>query len=133
MKKGIILEISGALLILLFVYTALNKLLQKEVFIAAMEQSVWLRPYAKSLALILPLTELLIAGLLLIPSFKKKGFWLSFGFLAIVTVYLGWMLLFSPELPCNCGGVLEELSWRQHIVFNLFFIGLSTIGMRLQS
>lgn len=133
MKKGIILEISGTLLILLFVYTALNKLLQQEVFIAAMEQSAWLRPYAKSLALILPLTELLIAGILLIPALKKTGFWLSFVFLTTVTVYLGWMLLFSPDLPCNCGGVLERLSWGQHLVFNLFFIGLSTIGIRLQS
>lgn len=133
MKKGIILEISGALLILLFVYTALSKLLHPEVFIAAMEQYVWLRPYAKTIAFLLPLSELLIAGLLLIPSMKKIGCWLSLAFLITVTVYLSWMLLFSPDLPCNCGGVLENLSWRQHVVFNLFFIGLSTIGIRLQS
>ncbi|WP_290794972.1 MauE/DoxX family redox-associated membrane protein [Flavihumibacter sp. UBA7668] len=133
MKKGIILEISGALLVLLFVYTALSKLLHQEVFIAAMEQAVWLRPYAKTIAFLLPLSELLIAGLLLIPAIKRSGFWLSFVFLVTVTVYLGWMLLFSPDLPCNCGGVLENLSWRQHVVFNLFFIGLSIIGIRLQS
>jgi hypothetical protein len=41
------------------------------------------------------------------------------------------MILFAEHLPCNCGGVLQKMNWRQHLIFNLFFICLSLIGIRL--
>jgi len=34
-------------------------------------------------------------------------------------------------LPCHCGGAIENLSWGQHIWFNLAFIAIAIVGLRL--
>jgi hypothetical protein len=50
--------------------------------------------------------------------------------MTVFTLYLGYMLLFTPNRPCVCGGVIKTMSWDQHIVFNCFFILLSLIAIR---
>jgi hypothetical protein len=37
------------------------------------------------------------------------------------------MFLLSPYLPCSCGGLIEALSWRQHIFFNLAVMAISLL------
>ncbi|MFX9224384.1 MauE/DoxX family redox-associated membrane protein, partial [Acinetobacter baumannii] len=48
------------------------------------------------------------------------------------TSYISYMVLFIPNLTCSCGGVIKEMSWRQHLGFNLFFIIISIVGILLQ-
>ena len=31
------------------------------------------------------------------------------------------MFLFTPELSCSCGGVIKQMNWTQHLIFNIFF------------
>jgi hypothetical protein len=40
------------------------------------------------------------------------------------------MLLFTPKLPCSCGGVLKNLSWKEHLMFNFCFTAIAFIGWR---
>jgi hypothetical protein len=42
------------------------------------------------------------------------------------------MLAFDTSLPCSCGGIIAKLSWKEHVVFNLFFIANSVAGIKLQ-
>jgi hypothetical protein len=35
-------------------------------------------------------------------------------------------------IPCSCGGIIKRLTWRQHLVLNLFFVGLAIAGIILQ-
>jgi hypothetical protein len=42
------------------------------------------------------------------------------------------MVLTSANLPCSCGGVIQQLSWKQHIVFNISFIVLGIAGIYFQ-
>jgi hypothetical protein len=42
------------------------------------------------------------------------------------------MVSFDKNLPCSCGGIISKLSWKQHILFNLFFIMLSITGIKVQ-
>jgi len=51
--------------------------------------------------------------------------------MAILTVYLALMLGTEKHLPCSCGGAIESLTWRQHILFNLFFLALAGLGSKL--
>jgi len=39
------------------------------------------------------------------------------------------MVITDDNLPCSCGGVIQQLSWTQHIVFNLIFIAAGGIGI----
>lgn len=128
-KAMVALEIISALLILLLLYTALSKLSDHETFLFVLKKSPLLYPFAGFIAIALPIAELLVALLLFIPRTRSTGLWASFFLITLFTVYLIYMVAISPDLPCSCGGAVGSLSWRQHIVFNLFFIAISLCGM----
>ena len=121
------------LFILLFVYAGLSKLLDLGIFQSQIAQSAMLAPYAKALAWLVPIVELLLAVLLFISHTRVWGLLgsavLMFGF--TVYVYLIWT--YSPSLPCSCGGLLEAMDWEAHLYFNLGFTLLGTWAWYLES
>jgi len=121
----------SSFLIVLFVYTSLNKIIDHNLFKTVLQSAPLLHNVAGVIAGILPVIELVIALLLFIPVTRLKGFCLSFFLLLLFTVYLVYMVVTTPNLPCNCGGVLKNLTWRQHIFFNLFFMLVSLAGIFL--
>jgi len=121
----------SSLLILLFVYTAVSKLLELDVFRYVLSQSPLISRYASPLAAGLPVAELLVAGLLLLPRTRRAGLWGALGLMVLFTLYIGYMLLTASHLPCSCGGVLQDLSWQGHFFFNLVFTGLALSGLLL--
>ncbi|WP_301927813.1 MauE/DoxX family redox-associated membrane protein [Ferruginibacter sp.] len=122
--------ISAALLLLLL-YAAISKLADHAGFISLLGRSPLLHPFAGIFAWLLPGTELAIAVLLFFTHTRLTGLYATLLLLSSFTVYLVYVLLFSSDVPCSCGGVLKQLSWPQHIVFNMFFILLSVIGIVL--
>lgn len=122
--------ISAALLLLLL-YAAFSKLADHTAFTFLLSRSPLLHPFAGTLAWLLPAIELAIAVLLFFTVTRLTGLYAALLLLSSFTVYLGYVLLFSSDVPCSCGGVLKQLSWPQHIVFNGFFILLSVIGIVL--
>jgi hypothetical protein len=52
--------------------------------------------------------------------------------MVLFTGYIIALLTFSDKLPCSCGGVIELMSWSQHIIFNSLFIALAAVGVVLQ-
>ncbi len=131
MKKNTIVEIIAALLILLFVYTGVSKFLTIDRFIHVLGESPLIGKVSSLIAWVLPITELFIAGLLFIPRTRSIGLYSSFILMLIFTIYLGYMLAFTPNLPCSCGGVLQQMSWPQHFIFNIFFTMLALSGIWL--
>lgn len=130
-KAIILADIISGILLLLFLYTSLSKLTDYETFKNVLSASPLLKPAARMVAWLLPVTELVIVVLLFIPAVRLKGLYASFILILLFTLYLIYMISFTPNLPCNCGGVLKLLSWKQHIFFNLFFILLSLTGILL--
>ena len=78
-----------------------------------------------------PLTELAVAGLLFFVSTRGLGLKASFVLMILFTLYIGYMLVFTPHLPCSCGGVIKQLSWKEHLVFNIALTGLAALGIVL--
>ena len=130
MKKWIPDIICG-LLILLFTYAAISKLTDRPHFQAVLSQMLLIKRFAGFISFALPVTELVVCALLFTPHTRLLGLYASFGLLISFTVFIGYMILFVPNLLCNCGGVLEQMSWRQHLVFNLIFIALSATAIKL--
>lgn len=124
-------DIISGILLLLFLYTSLSKLADYEVFKNVLSASPLLKSLDGVVAWLLPVTELVVVVLLFIPSKRLKGLYASFVLISLFTLYLIYMITFTPHLPCNCGGVLKLLTWPQHIFFNLFFILLSLFGILL--
>ena len=124
-------ELISSLLILLFVYTACSKLMTLDTFQLVMSKSPMIGEHSTWLSYTVPITELIIASLLLIPYTRKLGLYLSTILMALFTFYIGYMLATVSDLPCSCGGVLKYMSWKQHLVFNIFFTALSFTGIKL--
>ena len=133
MKKNEIINyitiVTCYLLVFLFTYTGVSKLIDHEVFEAAILRSPIIRQQAPIISWLIPVIELLIAVMLLLQQYRKAGLLLSLLLLIIFTAYIGYMILFIPNLPCSCGGVLKELSWGNHLLFNSFFILLILISL----
>lgn len=122
-------EILSALLILIWVYAAISKLSAFEKFTLVLKSSPLISSHAHFFAISLPAIELLTALLLFIPKYRLWGFAASLILMLLLTGYLGYMLLFVPHLPCSCGGILENMSWTQHLFFNITLTIIAAAGL----
>jgi hypothetical protein len=132
MPRKPLIEIICALLIFLFIYTGVSKLLDHQTFRRQLSQSPFITSYASLLAWALPIGEIIIAGMLSFNRSRLPGLYGSFFLLCLFTFYLIAMLQLSYYIPCSCGGVLQALSWQAHIMLNIVFILLATAGTLLQ-
>ncbi len=126
-------EIMASLLVILFIYTGLNKMLDYETFKFQLGRSPFVQNMNGFIAATLPIGELLIALALIIKRTRLIGFYASFFLMVLFTGYIYAMLHYSYYVPCSCGGVLAALSWEQHLVFNCFFIAIALAGILLQA
>ena len=94
-------------------------------------QSPVLTAYVDGVAWMVPGVEYLLALLLLFNGTRLVAFYGSLVLMVMFTTYILLVLNFSDYIPCSCGGVLEDLGWTEHIVFNLFFVALAIIGIIL--
>lgn len=133
MKKNTLLEIISALLVFLFMYAAVSKLIDFDTFRSQLSQSPFITSISWLVVWIIPVAEILISLSLLIRRTRPAGLYLSFFILLLFTGYIFIMLRYSPYLPCSCGGVLSEMTWKQHLVFNVAFTGLSLAGILIQT
>jgi hypothetical protein len=122
-------EITSLLFILLFVYAAVSKLIDVENFSIQIGQSPILSANPKSIAWGVPTVELVIAGLLVFETTRIIGLYCCFGLMTLFTVYIILASRFSDYVPCSCGGVIQNLSWNQHLVFNIVFVLLGLAGV----
>lgn len=53
--------------------------------------------------------------------------------MTMFTTYIYVILNYSSFTPCSCGGVLEKMSWTEHLLFNIVFILLSGLAIIVQS
>ncbi|MBO0322168.1 hypothetical protein J0X14_07665 [Muricauda sp. CAU 1633] len=110
------------LYVILFIYAATSKLWDFRQFKIQLGQSPVLTAYADWVAWHVPVTEYILAFLLLWETTRLKALYATLGLMTMFTTYIILVLNFSDYVPCSCGGVLEDLGWTEHIAFNLFFI-----------
>lgn len=127
-KKLLAKNLIASLFIFLFVYTGLTKFINIESFKTALGSSSILKPVAGILSFAVPLTELAISTLLFIPVSRRIGFLCSMILMGLFSVYIMAMLLFASELPCSCGGIIQQMNWTQHLIFNIVFTILGFTG-----
>ena len=124
------IAIPGILLILLWTYTGFDKIIHLETSRKAFHNQTFPGELAEVLTYAVPLTELLIALLLLFSVSRWWGYLSSILLLTVFTTYVGliWVGAF-PRVPCNCAGILERLGWEAHFWFNSAMIGVGITGL----
>ncbi|SRR5258708_2298882 len=132
-KRQVLIECISALLIMLFLYASLSKFLDFTTFIGEMNNQPLPKSWTPVLVWVIPCSEILMCIALLFERTRLLGLYASLGFMSLFTIYSIIIILnFFGRIPCSCGGVIKRLTWRQHIVLNLFFVALSIVGIILQ-
>ncbi|MBO9203282.1 MULTISPECIES: MauE/DoxX family redox-associated membrane protein [Niastella] len=131
-KRTTLIEIITVLNIILFLYTGIAKIMDYSVFKEQLAMSPILSWAATPIAVLLPVVEFAIVLMLVIPRWRLKGLYASFIIMTLFTAYIITMFIVAPEMPCSCGGIIELLSWKGHVVFNSVFVLLNALAIYLQ-
>jgi hypothetical protein len=131
-NKEIVVELICFLLILLFVYAAISKLLDYQTFKIQLAKSPYITNIAAPIANTLPIIEILIGILLVVKRLRLLGFYASFFIMVLFTTYIYFMLHYSYFIPCSCGGILSKMTWNQHLIFNIIYTALALCGTIFQ-
>ncbi len=130
-KKHILNTIAALHAGLLF-YAAFSKLINYEQSASEMLNQIFPRNWSIILTWLVPTVELLITTTLLFRSTLRTGLWASTLLLGAFTIYIGvTMTGIFGRIPCSCGGILKNMSYSAHLIFNLFFVITGIIGIRL--
>lgn len=129
----IIIEIIATALIVLWIYTGTNKYLDFTNFKYQLGRSPFIQNMSDFIAYTLPAGEIALAVLLVFKRTRLLGLYGSFFLMTLFTGYVYIMLHYSFDLPCSCGGVMEKLSWDDHLYFNAAFTAFALIGIVLQT
>ncbi len=132
MKRKPTVNFISAFFIFLFTYTATSKLAAFASFQSTLGKLPVVGSFSPVLAVLLPLSELVIVALLFFPATRRAGARASFAIILLFTTYIGWAILLDVKLPCSCGGILQSLNWRQHLLLNLFLTLLAWIMVSMQ-
>lgn len=133
MKRSLLLDTLSLLFSVLFLYTAISKVLEHDSFVFDLSRDPMIgKTTAVILSVALPLVELAVATLLFIPKTQKYALWMTVALMSAFTIYVRWML-HNPTRHCTCGGVLRQMSWRQHLCFNIVFTILSMTALLIHA
>lgn len=129
-KKYLVIVVTW-LMVLVFTYAATSKLLDFEQFTIQLGQSPLLSAFADLVSIGVIALEFILVLLLAFSNTRTLGLLMSFGLMVMFTTYIFIILHYSDYIPCSCGGVIEKLSWNQHLIFNTGLITLCAIGFLL--
>ncbi|MGV9004421.1 MauE/DoxX family redox-associated membrane protein [Flavobacterium sp.] len=132
-SKYRIIKVVSILQALLFIYAATAKLLEYDNFIMQLGQSPLLAAFAIPISIGLPIIEIVIALMLLSNKWRFKGLLAALTLMIMFTTYIYVTLNYSSFIPCSCGGIIEDLTWNQHLLFNLIFVVLDAIAIVLST
>ena len=125
-------QLIASVFVLVFVYAAASKLTESDRFVNVLSQSPLVKEYATFIAWSIPFLEILISFFLFLPASRLQALWASALLMFAFTLYLTYMLVFVPKLPCSCGGILNNLSWPAHLAFNILLILLALLGIKFE-
>jgi len=134
-SRRVTVIIISFLFFLLWLYAGINKMMDPE-FESQLMLSPYLERYSGFVEITLPWAEIIIAmilvvGMLLDDRILLFGLYVSFFLIFLFTAYIYSMLYYSHFTACSCGGILNKLSWNDHLIFNIGFTLLAILAILL--
>jgi hypothetical protein len=127
--KNRIINLTVYTYIVLFLYTGLSKIVDFNVFVVTLSVSPIAKNHAELIAIAVPVVELIVVALLLIPKTKRIGLISSFVLMVVFTAYVALILGTSKRLPCSCGGIFYKITWRPHLYLNIFLTFMAAVSL----
>lgn len=126
-----IIFITG-LLAILWAYTFFTKLINGHRFKLALKTQVFPPWFGKILFYLLPIAEIGLVVLLLIPSTRLLGMYCSLFLLILFTLYVGGAVFqVYDRYPCACGGLFSHMGWYKHFKVNIMLTLVALVGVIL--
>ncbi|MBS1527428.1 MAG: hypothetical protein JST19_17395 [Bacteroidetes bacterium] len=131
MEKTVIVKVISAILITLFIETAACQLLHYRSFAFQFGVSGVLKGYEATIGWAVPALEILAILLLLFPVTRITGLFASFLLMLLFTSYSAIMLASREKALFNNEGMLKGRFWKEHLIFNSFFLVIAGLGIYL--
>jgi Methylamine utilisation protein MauE len=132
MKKAVLVDIITYFFIVLFLYTGVAKLMEVHFFKEQLVSSPFLGSVAGLITWVLPIGELLLAIALFITPLRLKALYATLALMSLFTVYVIVIFFMDNHLSCSCGGIIEELSPKEHMLFNSACVILAMIAIAIE-
>lgn len=131
MKSKKIIDVIAIALAILFIYAAVEKLINIGTFKTQLDRSPLLGSFSSAAVWLLPVLQVLTSVLLIRQVTRLAGLFCAFFLIASFTVYLVTMINTGESQPCACGELWQGLTVEWHIIFNLAGILLAGIAIIL--
>ena len=131
-NRKMIVEVISALFILLFLYTAISKTHHIQSTVNVIKRAPLISSIPVTMAWAVVIIEYTTSLLLFLPKTRKLGLYISLGLMLSFTLFIGYMMLFAPTLPCSCGGIISKMTWNQHLIFNILVSMLALTAVLFQ-
>lgn len=113
-------------LIIMWTYAVFAKLADFPLYQSQMRQQVFSSTVSVYLVYVVIMLETIVLLCLIIHATKPLGLILSLMMLIGFTFYIALILTgYFPKVPCSCGGLIAKMSWKNHLCFNLIFMGMN--------
>lgn len=132
MKNEKLIKIVSAPVAVLFFYAAVSKLMDFDKSRWEMRNQIFPAPVAEVFTWLIPAIELVVMLLILFSQTRKAGLWASVGLLGIFSLYIAVVMTgVFGRVPCSCGGILRNMPYGVHLLFNLLFIRLALYALEV--
>jgi hypothetical protein len=134
-RRLIILETMTCLLVLLWLCTGLDKLVDYKSYWHSMYLQIFPRSVLKIMVPAVPIVELCAGLLFFRPKWREYAYVSSLLLLVSFTIYVALIYFgYFPKRPCACAGLFEKMSWGQHLIVNtcLSIIAFSALTLHLK-
>lgn len=129
-RRKHIIEIICISLIILWSYAAFSKLADLDRSHSEMLNQVFPMWMADILYWLIPSLELGLCALLVFTKTRLLGLYGSLILMSSFTLYIAVVRTgVFGRVPCSCGGILSNMPYSTHLLFNLFFVALALSGI----
>lgn len=132
-KKEWIIFTIRIICIFLFLFSGYEKLVTHAQFLKGLEKVAIVGKFAPIISWLVPISELVIGILMALTKTQKLGLYAFASLMALFTLYIGGVIIWTEQLPCHCNILVQQLSFPQHIIFNAAFIALALFAIRLMN
>jgi hypothetical protein len=110
-------------------YVGGSKFFELEKFKKTFEFIPLMRPFSWPLAVLIPVVEVITALSFLEDKFRRTSIAISTFLMLSFTIFTVFITKYAGTTPCTCGGVIQHLSWLQHLYLNIALLILAILGI----
>lgn len=118
------------ILLIVFAFAAITKLLEQEKFYTNLVNSPMLELPSlviHILSWLIPILEGVVVIGLIWKRFQIQAIYLIVILLITYIIYSLAILLVAPYSPCSCGGVIALIDWTQHLYLQIGLLSLTLV------